>query len=118
MPRLFLRRGSRPAARLRRSSNAPDPTMSLDLAAKTYIEARLANEGPQITLAYVFWLFLGLFSAHRFYLGKTGTAVLQIISYFFVIGVIWFIIDAFLLPDLVRARQDEVRRRIAGDLAA
>lgn len=90
--------------------------MTPDIATRTYIEARLANEGPHLTLAYVFWLFLGLFSAHRFYLGKTGTAILQIISYFFVIGIIWFVIDAFLLPGLVRARQDEARRRIAGDL--
>ncbi|MFG1403179.1 TM2 domain-containing protein [Xanthobacter sediminis] len=92
--------------------------MSPDLATRTYIEARLANDGPSMTLAYMFWLFLGLFSAHRFYLGKTGTAILQIVSYFFVIGVIWFIVDAFLLPDLVRARQEEIRRRIAGQILA
>lgn len=92
--------------------------MSLDLPTRTYIEARLANEGPSMTLAYVFWLFLGLFSAHRFYLGRTGTAILQIISYLFVIGVVWFIIDAFLLPEMVRARQEEIRRRIAGQIMA
>lgn len=90
--------------------------MALDLAQKTYVEARLANEGPSLTLAYFFWLLLGLVSAHRFYLGRTGSAILQIISYFFVIGVIWFIIDAFILPRLVRERQDEVRRRIASEL--
>lgn len=87
--------------------------MALDLAQKTYIEARLTNDGPSMGLAYFFWLFLGIISAHRFYLGRTGTAVLQIISYFFVIGLIWLIIDAFLLPGLVRERQNETRRRIA-----
>lgn len=90
--------------------------MALDLAQKTYVEARLANEGPSLTLAYFFWLALGLVSAHRFYLGRTGSAILQIISYFFVVGVIWFIIDAFILPRLVHERQDEVRRRIASEL--
>lgn len=92
--------------------------MSLDLPTRTYIEARLANEGPSLALAYFFWLFLGLFSAHRFYLGKIGTAILQIISYFLVVGLIWFLIDAFLLPDLVRQKQDAVRRRIANDILA
>lgn len=87
--------------------------MALDIAQKTYIEARLANEGPNLNLAYFFWLFLGLVSAHRFYLGRPGTAVLQIISYFFAVGVIWFIVDAFLLPRLVREKQEEARRNIA-----
>ncbi|MEP9349916.1 hypothetical protein [Xanthobacter sp. KR7-225] len=42
--------------------------------------------------------------------------MLQIASYFFVIGIIWFVVDAFLIPGLVRARQDEVRRRIAFEM--
>lgn len=90
--------------------------MALDIAQKTYIEARLANEGPSMGLAYFFWLFLGLFSAHRFYLGRPGTAVLQIISYLFALGFIWLIVDAFLLPRLVRERQEEARRRIATEM--
>lgn len=92
--------------------------MAPDLQQRIYIETRLGNEGPSAALAYFFWLFLGIVSAHRFYLGKTGTAILQIISYFFVIGVIWFLIDALLLPDMIRARQDAIRRRIALDLLA
>jgi len=87
--------------------------MALDLVQKTYVEARLANEGPNVALAYLFWLVLGIFSAHRFYLGRTGSAILQIISYVFVVGFIWWIVDVFLLHDLYRQRQDEVRRRIA-----
>ncbi len=42
--------------------------------------------------------------------------MLQIISYLFAIGVIWFIVDAFLLPRLVRERQEEARRRIATEM--
>lgn len=90
--------------------------MAPDLQQRIYIETRLGNEGPSAALAYFFWLFLGIVSAHRFYLGKTGTAILQIISYLLVVGVIWFLIDALLLPGLVRQRQDEIRRRIASDL--
>lgn len=92
--------------------------MALDIHQKTYVEARLANEGPGLPLAYFFWLFLGWLSIHRFYLGRPGSAILQIISYFFVIGIIWFIIDGFLLPRLVREKQEEARRRIAMELLA
>ncbi len=92
--------------------------MALDLAQKTYIEARLANEGPSMALAYIFWLALGLVSAHRFYLGRPGSAVLQIISYLLVIGVVWFLIDVYLVHGLVRQKQEEVRRRIAMELVA
>lgn len=90
--------------------------MALDLAQKTYIEARLANEGPSLTLAYIFWLALGLFSAHRFYLGRPLSAVLQIMSYLLVVGIVWLVIDVFLVHGLVRERQEEVRRRIAAEL--
>ena len=33
-------------------------------------------------IAYVFWVFLGLFGGHRFYLGTPGTAVTQMILRF------------------------------------
>jgi TM2 domain-containing membrane protein YozV len=36
-------------------------------------------------VAFVLWLFLGLFGAHSFYLGKTKIGVLKIIIFFFVI---------------------------------
>ncbi|MFL5027874.1 MAG: NINE protein [Microvirga sp.] len=28
-------------------------------------------------VAYLFWFFLGIFSAHRFYLGRPGTAIFR-----------------------------------------
>ena len=66
-------------------------------------------------LAYVLWLFLGTFGAHRFYLGKIGTAVtmlvIALVSYalvFVFIGFfglfalsIWWIVDAFLIYSIV-----------------
>lgn len=90
--------------------------MALDLVEKIYVEARLANEGPSMALAYFFWLFLGIVSAHRFYLGRNGSAIAQIISYFFVVGVIWWVVDLFLTYGMVREKQAEMRRRIAAEL--
>lgn len=42
--------------------------------------------------------FLGYFGAHRFYVGKTGTGILQIVLTFcFGIGAIWALIDFIMI---------------------
>lgn len=69
-----------------------------------------------VGVAYLLWLFLGGFGAHRFYLGQTGTAVAQLILMLIgvataIVGVgfilmaivgFWVLIDAFLIPGIVR----------------
>lgn len=92
--------------------------MALDAQERMYVEQRVTNEGPSALLAYLLWFVLGIFSAHRFYFGKIGTAILQILSYFIVIGVIWWIIDAFLIPGWVKARQEELRLKYTGEVEA
>lgn len=70
----------------------------------------------EVGIAYLFLIFLGGFSAHRFYLRRTGSAVAQLILWLggwmltpLVIGIplvmvagIWLIVDLFLLPSMVR----------------
>jgi len=89
--------------------------MALDINQKILIETRVANDGPSIVLAYLFWFFLGIVSAHRFYLGRPGSAVLQILTYFIAIGFIWLLIDIFLIPGLVRDKRDKLRQRMMLD---
>ncbi len=69
-----------------------------------------------VGVAYLLWLFLGGFGAHRFYLRQTGTAVVQllmsILGWMTVwVGVglllliplgIWLLIDAILIPGIAR----------------
>jgi TM2 domain-containing membrane protein YozV len=76
------------------------------------IEQKVTNAGKSAGLAYVFWLFGGIISAHRLYLGRPITAILQILSYLIVVGFVWLIIDLFLIPGMVRDHQDEERRRL------
>ncbi|MCB4805047.1 TM2 domain-containing membrane protein YozV [Methylobacterium brachiatum] len=83
---------------------------------KILIEQRVTNEGPSIVLAYVLWFFLGAFSAHRFYLGRTGTAILQILLNCILVGFIWVVLDLFLIPGMVRAKQASLRARLTRDL--
>lgn len=76
------------------------------------IESRVANEKKSAGAAYFLWFFLGWVSAHRFYLGKPVTAILQILSYFLVIGIVWWVVDLFLIPGIIRDKMDETRSRM------
>lgn len=82
------------------------------------VEARVANEQKSVGVAYALWFFLGILSLHRFYLGRPGTAILQILSYFILVGFLWWIVDAFLIPGMVDKHRDKIRARITSDLAA
>ncbi|MCC2975729.1 TM2 domain-containing protein [Sphingomonas sp. PL-96] len=69
-----------------------------------------------VGVAYLLWLFLGGFGGHRFYSGKTGTAIAQLaltllglITAIIGVGVVlmffvalWALIDAFLIPGWIR----------------
>lgn len=76
------------------------------------IEQRVTNAKKSTGAAYLLWFFLGIVSAHRFYLGRTGTAFLQIASYFIFIGFVWLLIDAFLIPGMIRDSNDRERDRL------
>lgn len=86
----------------------------------TAVEARVANQSRNILLAYVLWFFLGVFGAHRFYLGKMGTAILQLLFTLSVFGaiitVVWWVIDAFLIPGLIEDDQERIRAAAKADL--
>jgi len=73
---------------------------------------------------YLLFLFLGGFGAHRFYLGKTGTAVGQLalgllgwVTLFVAwlpLG-IWLLIDLFTIPGMVRDHNMAIADRFAFD---
>jgi TM2 domain-containing membrane protein YozV len=56
--------------------------------------------------AYLWWLFLGGFGAHKFYLGRPGMGVL----YLFTFGLLWvgLIWDLFTLPAQVRLANERL----------
>jgi len=91
--------------------------MSITTQDQILIETRVTNEAPSVVVAYLLWLFLWFVSGHRFYLGRPGTAILQILSYFIAIGFVWLLIDAFLIPGMIRERQDEIRGRLLTQMA-
>jgi len=56
--------------------------------------------------SYLLWFFLGFLGAHRFYLGRKGTGIVQLLMCLSIVGIIplafWWLIDAFMIPGMVR----------------
>lgn len=72
-------------------------------------------------VAYLLWFFLGSFGAHRFYLGRTGTAVAQLLLLLlgwlpmmlgYVVLGIWVLVDAFLIPGMIREENAKLIEQI------
>lgn len=105
--------------------------MGLTTEQQMLVEQRLINEKKSPVVAYLLWFFLGGLGAHRFYLGKTGSAIgmlalfiLGWLTLFLYIGIlflivlgIWALIDAFLIPGMVERDAADKRRRISTDLS-
>lgn len=57
-------------------------------------------------IAYVLWVLLAPFGAHRFYLNRTGSAIGQLVTSLTIIGllvtIVWSIVDLFLIPGITR----------------
>lgn len=96
-----------------------DPRLSMmgDTRALVLYDANKKSMG----LAYVLWFFIGIFGAHRFYAGHTGSGVamliISLLSFpllllggvgafgFFVTG-IWALVDLFLIPGMIRGQNN------------
>jgi TM2 domain-containing membrane protein YozV len=109
------------AAALQPSSRVSNDELARIMHAEAYSNSRR----KEAAVAYVLLLFLGGFGAHRFYLGKTGSAVgllcLTLISMLLTIVVIgfvgllataiWCFVDLFLVAGFVREYNESVRRQ-------
>ncbi len=51
------------------------------------------------SFAYLLWIFLGVFGAHRFYLNRTWTGLAMLLT--FGGALIWWVVDFFLIPRMV-----------------
>lgn len=97
-------------------SNSPmGSTISSDAKAMMLFDANKKSA----LIAYLCWFFLGGVGAHRFYGGKTGSGIVQLvmlISGFVLLAAggvglvvlgalgIWVLVDAFLIPGWIRTQ--------------
>lgn len=81
-----------------------DPDFARDVLAELYTYPR-KRKG----VAWLLWATLGWAGGHRFYLGRDGTGALML----FTVGgaLVWWVVDAFLLGEMVRRRNAEQDRR-------
>jgi TM2 domain-containing membrane protein YozV len=86
------------------------------------IEQRVANAKPSLGAAYVLGIFLGMFGAHRFYLGYMRSGLTMLVLTCLIVGIpitfIWHIVDWFLIPGMVREKTDELRRELTDQAMA
>tara|TARA_E500000081_G_C6076680_1_gene325674 strand:+ start:346 stop:729 length:384 start_codon:yes stop_codon:yes gene_type:complete len=71
---------------------------------KSRLQSDMIYEEKNLVLAYVLWFFLGMFGAHRFYLGKIKTGLTYLIVSLlgwillgipYIILGIWWLIDIY-----------------------
>lgn len=82
-----------------------------------------ANKKSQ-GVTYLLWLILGGIGAHRYYIGRTATGVVYTVLWLsgFLLALIpwiavgiWWIIDAFLIPGMVREKNMSIADSFAFD---
>ncbi|PYE88411.1 TM2 domain-containing protein [Phyllobacterium leguminum] len=101
--------------------------MTLSVQQQMLIEQRITNEAKSTGAAYLLWVFLGGLGGHRFYLGRTGTAFVQLLlcilgwaTVAIGIGIVllivlamWVLVDAFLIPGMVQEQKDNLRSSLS-----
>jgi TM2 domain-containing membrane protein YozV len=101
------------------------PGVSDDARAMMMFEANKKS----MVVSYLLWFFFGTFGGHRFYNGKIGTGVAQLLLtivgalFLFAAGLgmlllvpvwIWVIVDAFLIPGWIRTQNSLLAAQLGG----
>ena len=65
----------------------------------------------EIWVTYLLWFFLGFLGVHKFYLGKTGSGILYLLTGgLFMIG---WLVDVFTIPSQVRRHNRHLQLLLA-----
>lgn len=106
--------------------------MALSTQEQMLVEQRVTNEAKSAGVAYLLLIFFGGFGAHRFYLGKTGSAIAMLIMFILgwltlalVVGAallvavgLWCLVDLFLIPGMVQNHKDSVRQNLSAKMVS
>lgn len=104
--------------------------MALSTEQQMLVEQRLSNEKKSTGVAYLLWFLFGGLGVHRFYLGKTGSAVAMMLltilgaltlviyvgAFLLLAMAIWLLVDAFLIPGMIQADSQAKRLVISNEI--
>jgi len=107
---------AKPAEQIQSTNTLTNPAAAVPPAQLAVMQNDIQNHRKEMAVAYVLWFFLGVFGAHRFYLGRTGSAITMLVLSLTVIGLVitavWAFVDLFLIPGITREKNEEIARRI------
>ncbi|MDP5276006.1 TM2 domain-containing protein [Chengkuizengella axinellae] len=78
------------------------------------LNSEMLNKQKASGVTWLLWFFAGGFGGHRFYLGKTGTAVAMLFT-FGGIG-IWTLIDLFRLNGMIKTTNEQIENGIISEI--
>lgn len=99
---------------------------------KILVNSEVSNNQKGVGVAYLLWFFLGSIGVHRMYLGRKGSGItillLNLIGWltialfvgaiFFIIVGVWVLIDAFLIPGIVRNENENLKEEYSKRIIA
>ncbi|MCC7394643.1 MAG: TM2 domain-containing protein [Sphingomonadaceae bacterium] len=78
-----------------------------------------------VGLSYLLWFFLGGLGVHRFYLGRNGSAIAQLLLGLlgwiplltgWIVLVIWVLVDAILIPGIAREENERLANQLVNQI--
>ncbi|WP_409022641.1 NINE protein [Dellaglioa sp. P0083] len=78
------------------------------------VNSEVSTNKKNVVLAWLLWWFLGCVGGHRYYFGRTGSAIAMtlIVVLTFGIGIIvtgiWMLVDAFSINSWLKADQEKI----------
>lgn len=83
------------------------------------VNSEVEKRKKSTVAAYLLWWFTGIIGGHRYYMGKTGSAVAMTLITVLTFGIgiivtgIWWIVDAFLIPRWIQEDQYRIEVQAA-----
>lgn len=87
---------------------------SLDTHQLQLLQTELMSRQKSSGIAWVLLIFGGGLGAHRFYLGRTGTAIAMLLT---AGGLgLWTLVDLFLVSGMIKDTNDQIENEIISEL--